>query len=141
MNTRAAALRVALAAALAVTGGMAQAEINRPVKTAQGQIKGASAGKGVSVFKNIPFAAAPIGALRFQPAQAPAPWEGVRDGTKWGDTCVQPPAPTRSRLARGGAQQRCDPRLVEQPLRVDRRPRRHVAERSAHPVERQTLPA
>jgi para-nitrobenzyl esterase len=96
MNTRAAALRIALAATLAVTAGTAQAEINRPVKTAQGQIKGTSAGKGVSVFKNIPFAAAPIGALRFQPAQAPAAWEGVRDGTKWGDTCVQPPAPTRA---------------------------------------------
>lgn len=96
MNTRAAALRIALAAAVMATAGTAQAQIKGPVKTAQGKISGTSAGKGVSVFKNIPFGAAPVGALRFQPAQAPAAWEGVRDGTKWGNTCIQPPAPTRA---------------------------------------------
>ncbi|WEK48166.1 MAG: carboxylesterase family protein [Candidatus Andeanibacterium colombiense] len=99
MNTSATALRAALvstlAATLLATAGSAQAEIRQPVKTAQGMIKGASAGKGVTVFKGIPFGAAPVGALRFQPAQAPAAWDGVRDGTKWGDVCVQPPAPTR----------------------------------------------
>ncbi|MBO9601824.1 MAG: carboxylesterase family protein [Novosphingobium sp.] len=95
MNTRAAALRIALVSALLATAGTAQAEIRQPVQTAQGKIRGASAGKGVTVFKGIPFGAAPVGALRFQPAQAPAAWDGVRDGTKWGDTCIQPPAPKR----------------------------------------------
>ena len=40
--------------------------------------------------------AASLAAVSGAFAQAPASWDGVRDGTKWGDTCVQPPAPTRA---------------------------------------------
>ncbi|HEY6817509.1 MAG TPA: carboxylesterase family protein [Croceibacterium sp.] len=67
-----------------------------PVRTQQGLIKGA-AGKaeGVTVFKNIPFAAPPVGQLRFAQPQAPVAWEGVRDGSKYGNVCMQNPAPTR----------------------------------------------
>ncbi len=43
----------------------------------------------------IPFAAAPVGDLRFREARPPKPWNGILDGTKWGNTCIQPPAPTR----------------------------------------------
>lgn len=68
-----------------------------PVRTPLGLVQGAPAQvPGVNVFKGIPFAAAPVGALRFREAQAPQPWAGVLDGTKWGNTCVQPKAPTRS---------------------------------------------
>jgi hypothetical protein len=65
------------------------------VHTAQGEVRGASAAPGVAVFKGIPFAAAPVGNLRFREAQPPQPWSGVLDGTKWGNTCIQPKAPTR----------------------------------------------
>jgi len=67
-----------------------------PVRTQQGAIQGA-AGKvaGVTVFKNIPFAAPPVGNLRFAQPQAPVAWQGVRDGTKYGHVCMQNPAPTR----------------------------------------------
>jgi para-nitrobenzyl esterase len=67
-----------------------------PVRTQQGFVQGAP-GKiaGVTVFKGIPFAAAPVGDLRWKPAQAPVAWSGVHDATRYGDVCVQNPAPTR----------------------------------------------
>jgi para-nitrobenzyl esterase len=67
-----------------------------PVMTRQGLVQGAP-GKlpGIMAFKGIPFAAAPVGNLRWaQPQPAPG-WQGVRDATRFGDVCVQNPAPTR----------------------------------------------
>jgi para-nitrobenzyl esterase len=67
-----------------------------PVRTAQGLVRGAPAAPGVMLYKGIPYAAAPVGNLRFREAQAPQPWNGVLDGTRWGNTCIQPKAPTRA---------------------------------------------
>ena len=71
-------------------------DLSGPVRTQQGLIQGAP-GKvaGVKVFKNIPFAAPPVGNLRWAQPQPPLAWQGVRDGSKYGDVCVQPPAPNR----------------------------------------------
>lgn len=68
-----------------------------PVRTQEGLVRGApSKSAGVTVFKGIPFAAPPVGGLRWKPAQAPTEtWSGVRDATKYGDVCVQNPAPQR----------------------------------------------
>ncbi|MXO58917.1 carboxylesterase family protein [Altererythrobacter salegens] len=86
------AMALSATPAVAADGPMAQ-----PVRTAQGMVKGTAAEvAGVTVFKGIPFAAAPVGDLRFKPAQPPKAWDGVRDGSKWGDTCIQPKAPTRT---------------------------------------------
>ena len=98
-----------LAIALAVTtaagacaqagGGAASAQgaaLGEVVRTSLGSVRGAEAAPGVMVYKGMPFAAAPVGELRFREAQAPKPWSGVLDGTKWGNTCIQPPAPTRA---------------------------------------------
>ena len=40
-------------------------------------------------FLGIPYAAAPVGDLRFSPPQLVQPWEGVRDATKYGARCPQ----------------------------------------------------
>lgn len=45
---------------------------------------------GMNVFKNIPYAAPPVGDLRWRPPQPAASWAGIRDASKFGDSCPQP---------------------------------------------------
>lgn len=62
------------------------------VQTPAGTLRGERAG-GVAAFRGIPYAAAPVGDLRFR-APAPAPgWSGVRDATAFGATAPMPGYP------------------------------------------------
>jgi carboxylesterase type B len=45
---------------------------------------------GLTVFRNIPYAAPPFGARRFRPPQPPAKWHGVRDASVSGPAAPQP---------------------------------------------------
>jgi para-nitrobenzyl esterase len=57
-----------------------------------GRVRGAAAAD-VSVFRGIPYARPPVGALRWRPpAQLPR-WRGVRDATQFGAACMQPASP------------------------------------------------
>jgi para-nitrobenzyl esterase len=58
------------------------------VETATGAIMGVDE-DGYQGFFGIPFAAAPVGALRFAPPEAPEPWDGVRDASAFGAVCPQ----------------------------------------------------
>jgi len=64
------------------------------VRTKSGELRGAREG-GVAVFRGVPYAASPVGELRFQPPQPVAAWRGVREATKDGPIAPQ----GRSRLA------------------------------------------
>ena len=46
-------------------------------------------GEGVWIYKAIPFAAPPVGELRWRPPQPVVSWEGVRDATHFAPACLQ----------------------------------------------------
>jgi len=45
---------------------------------------------GMLAFKNIPYAAPPVGELRWRPPQPAKKWQGVRDASEFGPACIQP---------------------------------------------------
>jgi para-nitrobenzyl esterase len=60
------------------------------VKTAQGKAHGKTINNGqVKAFLGLPYAAAPVGALRWKAPQPPAKWSGERDATSYGAHCAQ----------------------------------------------------
>lgn len=63
------------------------------IRIDSGQVRG-SVGDGVASWKGIPFAAAPIGALRWRAPQPVTPWSGVRDTTAYSHDCMQVPFPS-----------------------------------------------
>ena len=62
------------------------------VPTAIGLVQGKAAGP-VSEYLGIPYAAPPVGALRWQPPQPAAPWHGIREATSFAPHCAQPSSP------------------------------------------------
>ncbi len=73
-------------AALAVTFAASAAA---QVHTASGDVSGAN-DKGVVAYKGIPFAAPPVGDLRWKAPQPAAKWTGVRKANEYGPACPQP---------------------------------------------------
>ncbi len=87
----AAALFVATACATTVLPSIAQAQ--PMVHIADGDVQGALDGT-TSAFLGIPFAAPPVGALRWRPPQPVTPWAGTLDATTYSSPCAQLPALT-----------------------------------------------
>jgi len=62
------------------------------VKTESGMVEGvATASQGVRVFRGIPFAAPPVGVLRWKAPQPVEPWKRVRKAAEFGPRCKQAP--------------------------------------------------
>jgi para-nitrobenzyl esterase len=57
--------------------------------TADGPVRGEAIGRG-AVFRGIPFAAPPLGELRWKPPAQLAHWTEPRDATRFGASCLQP---------------------------------------------------
>ena len=67
------------------------------VRVDSGELQGV-VDDGVASYKGIPFAAPPVGDLRWRPPQPVASWSGVRQAAEYGADCMQgrfgpPPAP------------------------------------------------
>ncbi|MCW3845105.1 carboxylesterase family protein [Micromonospora yasonensis] len=59
------------------------------VQTESGPVRGLVT-DGYRSFQAIPYAAPPVGELRWSGPQPPQPWTGVRDATQPGNACPQP---------------------------------------------------
>src|ERR1700733_9935060 len=69
------------------TAAAAQSAPDR-VTIHDGALQGAVA-DGVASFKGIPFAAPPVGDLRWRSPQPPSPWTGVKAASDYGPACMQ----------------------------------------------------
>jgi para-nitrobenzyl esterase len=81
------AVSISMACTLAATAAPAVAQIAR-VHVTGGTIAGTLA-DGLAQFKGIPFAAPPVGALRWKAPQPLRPWHEVRQTTAFGPACMQ----------------------------------------------------
>jgi para-nitrobenzyl esterase len=74
-------------------GGHPAASASGPVAgTANGAVRGLASG-AVDEFLGIPYAAPPVGPLRWRPPQPAASWSGVRDATQFAPHCPQLASP------------------------------------------------
>ena len=79
-------------------GGRPARAADDPVRLDSGVITGTRVGTDAKIraYKGIPFAAAPVGKLRWQPPQSVTPWQGVRSCTDYSPICPQAPYPPGS---------------------------------------------
>ena len=74
----------------AVYAQFAFAGIAGPVKVSDGQVQGVPAkDAAITAFKGIPYAAPPVGDLRWRAPQPAVPWTGVRKAEAFGKSCIQ----------------------------------------------------
>jgi para-nitrobenzyl esterase len=61
------------------------------VITENGVVEGTRAASGIRIFRGLPFAAPPVGDLRWKAPQPVKNWEGVRQAVEFGPSCMQRP--------------------------------------------------
>lgn len=72
-------------AAFAAIGTAAAQVVHAPAGAVEGKTS-----RGVAVFKGIPYAAPPVGDLRWKPPAALPAWQGIRKAHSFGAACIQP---------------------------------------------------
>ncbi len=90
------AMLVMLVGLLAVAVPLSAAQPT--VATRSGLVEGRREA-GLDIFRGLPFAAPPTGALRWRAPQPVATWQGTRNAHAFGDACMQAPGAS---LANGG---------------------------------------
>jgi para-nitrobenzyl esterase len=66
------------------------AAISQPVRTGSGPVSGVpAADQAVVAFKGIPYAAPPVGDLRWRAPKPPVSWTAVRKADQFGNSCIQ----------------------------------------------------
>lgn len=82
-----------LAAALLLGASLSVAALRAQsapeARTANGRVHGLTLASGIARFAAVPFAAPPVGPLRWKPPQPAANWTGVRQATRFADQCMQ----------------------------------------------------
>src|SRR5688500_623616 len=87
--------RVLCAAVLALATtltGTASASTAPRVATTEGLVRGVAT-ETHDQFLGIPYAAPPVGELRWQPPRPAARWAGARDASRFSSPCAQPAGP------------------------------------------------
>jgi para-nitrobenzyl esterase len=86
-------LAAGLAGATTSAAGAAPAPRSGPIAvTADGPVQGVATST-TDEFLGVPYAAPPVGPLRWQPPRPAAAWQGVRQATAFGAHCAQPGGP------------------------------------------------
>lgn len=81
-----------LSLALTLVGGSVYAALPTQIQTQSGLVEGTTTADGnARAYEGIPFAAPPVGNLRWQKPQPVAAWEGVRKAVAFGPRCMQAP--------------------------------------------------
>jgi para-nitrobenzyl esterase len=92
-------ISIAFVIVLAVSCRSKEPEVNAltdPIKIDTGYVSGTvigDVGKEVHIYRGIPYAAPPVGDLRWKPPQAAAPWPGIRECTVFGKSSPQSTVP------------------------------------------------
>src|SRR5450631_1015221 len=68
--------------------GAALAEPVKPIKVEGGVLQG-SVENGLAIYRGIPYAAPPVGDLRWRPPQPAPKWQGIRAADQYGHACIQ----------------------------------------------------
>ena len=119
MKTRLRIRATVLAAALIVTGPAAAKQPRVTIDT--GALVGAQKGETL-VFKGIPYAAPPVGPMRWRPPAKPVAWTGMRDATRYGAACPQGPEHKEAWAQVGAMNENCLFLNVWRPARAGRYP-------------------
>jgi para-nitrobenzyl esterase len=77
------------------------------VATASGSVQGAVEASGVHSFKGIPYAASPVGDLRFREPQPVVSWQGVRKAQAFGPRAMQLPIYSDMQFRSDGVSEDC----------------------------------
>ena len=77
-----------IAACIVICSAMGFAQQPSPVKVSEGLVQGIFE-NGLTVYKGIPFAAPPVGELRWRAPQPPLKWDGVKQTVKFAPAPMQ----------------------------------------------------
>jgi para-nitrobenzyl esterase len=86
-------------------GSIAAAGIPEPIRVEGGQITGTPTIQwtpGVRLFRGVPYAAPPVGNLRWRPPQPVVSWQGVKAADHFSAVCMQPTTDTEGNAWREG---------------------------------------
>lgn len=80
---------LSIAVSALALGACAATADAQTVTAPAGAVRGTTE-NGITGFRGIPYAAPPVGEMRWRPPAPPARWDGVRDATRYGAACIQP---------------------------------------------------